>query len=190
MMVALDLDEHCGQYFTYRDLIECGETWAALAQGRVLDAPGVDNRPRTVETVAAMRALCATILDPVRAHFGDLRLTYAFASRALTAHIKGRIAPSLDQHAGHEISPNGRPICARLGLAADFHVPGVNSRDVALWIYDNTAFDRLYFYGDDRPVHVSCSLAQTRQLVHLQSTPRGGRVPRVVSRAFLVGKPT
>ncbi len=32
-----NLDEQCGKYFTYRDFIECGETWLKT---------GVDNVPR------------------------------------------------------------------------------------------------------------------------------------------------
>lgn len=36
-----------------------------------------------------------------------------------------------------------------------FIVEDENMREVADWISENTPFDRLYFYGEDRLVHVS-----------------------------------
>jgi hypothetical protein len=172
-----NLDEPCGEHFTYRELIECGETWARLASP---DGEGIDNVPRVAETFAALRVLCATVLDPVVVCFGRVVLTYAFASPRLTRHIRSRIAPAIDQHASHDVDRAGRPICSRLGAAADFFVPGVDSREVARWIVERTAFDRLYFYDPDRPLHVSVGPENTRQVVHMRRTVSGRRVPRVV----------
>lgn len=182
-MQTLDLDSPCGAHFTYRDLIECGETWRRLAAAQL--APPLDNRPRSPETFAAMRSLCAAVLDPVVERFGRVELTYAFASAALTRHIKGRIHPPLDQHAGHELGRTGKPVCPRLGLAADFFVPGMDSRLVARWVIENTAFDRLYYYEPERPIHVSVGPDQTRQIVHMRRGPSGRRVPRVVEPGFV-----
>jgi hypothetical protein len=144
------LNDLCGKYYRYRDLIECGETWRRYQ---------IDNRPQRHETYAAMRELCLRVLDPVIDRFGPVELTYAFASAALDklVHLKRypRTIRHLDQHAGCEFDRNGRPYCSRFGLAADFRVPGVSSLVVAQWVIQNTGFDRLYFYGAERPFHVS-----------------------------------
>jgi len=176
------LDEPCSEHFTYRDLVECGETWARMALSA---GEGRDNTPRTLETFAALRSLCATVLDPAVKRFGRILLTYGFASPRLTRHIRGRIAPAIDQHASHEVNRAGVPICSRLGAAADFLVPGVDSREVARWLAESAAFDRLYFYDPDRPLHVSVGPENTRQVVHMRRTTSGRRVPRVVAAGSL-----
>ena len=173
----MDLNESCGAHFTYRDLVECGETWRSLSAS--LRAP-FDNVPRADATFAAMRALCASVLDPVTEHFTRPELTYAFAGKALTRHIRGRIHPPADQHASHEVDSRNRLVCPRLGLAVDFLIPGRDSREVARWIVANTAFDRLYFYGADRPIHVSVGPEHTKQVVHMVLGPSGRRVPKVL----------
>jgi hypothetical protein len=180
MTAPIDLDKPCGVHFVYRDLIQCGETWSRLSAAAD-PAHRVDNLPRAPETFAAMRALCSAVLDPVVERFERISLSYGFASPALTRHIRGRIHPPLDQHAGHELNRNGKPVCARLGLAVDFLVPTIDSRLVARWIIDNTEFDRLYFYEPDRPLHVSIGPDRARQVVHMRRGPSGRRVPRVVT---------
>ena len=180
----MNIDELCGEHFRYRDLIECGETWCRLT-ARGTEGQPFDNMPGEDATFAAMRALCAVILDPVVKHFGRLDLTYAFASPRLTRHVPGGIHPPGDQHAGHEVDRTGSPVCGRLGLAADFLVTGVGSRDLARWIVENSAFDRLYFYEPDRPIHVSVGPKPSRQIVHMRRGPSGRRVPRVVDVDFL-----
>ena len=177
----MDLDELCGEHFSYRQLIECGETWRSLTAAG--GAP-FDNLPRVEATFAAMRTLCAAVLDPVTVHFGRLELTYAFASAALTRRIPGRIHPPADQHAGHEVNRRGKPICPRLGLAVDFLVPTADSREVARWIVTKTAFDRLYFYGSQRPLHVSVGPDHARQIVFMRSGPSGRLIPKVVKDDF------
>lgn len=177
----MELDERCGEHFVYRQLIECGETWRSLTAAR--GAP-FDNVPRVEATFAAMRALCAAVLDPVTERFGRPELTYAFASAALTRHIPGRIHPPLDQHAGHEVTRSGKPICERGGLAVDFFLPGEDSREVARWIVAATAFDRLYFYGSERPLHVSVGPQHTRQVVYMRRGPSGRLIPKIVDKAL------
>jgi hypothetical protein len=184
MTAPTDLDEPCGEHFAYRDLVACGETWQRLTAAGGPGQP-FDNLPRAPETFAAMRALCAVVLDPVVRRFGPVELTYAFASPRLTRHVAGGIHPPGDQHAGHERDRADRLVCPRLGLAADFRVPGADSRDVALFIVERTAFDRLYVYAPDRPVHVSVGPDETRQIVSMRRGPSGRRVPRVVTADFL-----
>lgn len=177
-----NLDHPCGDHFTYRQLIACGATYdrLTLAAGEPFD-----NLPRAPETFAAMRDLCALVLDPVVRRFGNIDLTYAFASPRLTKHIQGHIHPPLDQHAGHELNNAGKLVCPRRGLSADFKAQGTDSRALALWIAENTAFDRIYFYGPDLPLHVSVGPDATRQIVHMRQGPSGRRVPRVVTPGFL-----
>ena len=50
----------------------------------------------------------------------------------------------------------------------------------ASWIVANTPFDRLYFYGDDLPIHVSHGPNQDRQIVMMSAGKAGRLVPRVV----------
>lgn len=183
MPLPAHLDEPCGEHFVYRQLIACGETWARLAAAGD-PSERVDNVPLAPETFAAMRALTAAVLDPVVRRFGALELTYAFASPGLTRQVGGRIHPPADQHAGHERNRAGALVCPRRGLAADFRVPGVDSREVALFVVEQTAFDRLYFYGPDRPVHVSVGPEETRQMVSMLAGPSGRRVPRIVTAGF------
>lgn len=165
-----DLDVTCSRYFTYRQFIECGET-----QTRT-DIP---NRPRQSDTYTALHELASSVLDPVVDYFGMIELTYGFCSAELARAIPGRITPKLDQHAGHEVTRTGAPICDRGGAACDFLVTDEDMEEVALWVAANTPFDRIYFYGKDRPIHVSYSAAPARQFVRLSTNAAGIRVPRI-----------
>ncbi|EJL35682.1 hypothetical protein PMI01_01229 [Caulobacter sp. AP07] len=160
-----DLDAWASEGFRYRDLIECGETWTRLRP---------DNRPRQAATYAAIAALARDVLDPVAKALGQPVLTYGFAGPSLTRDVGGRIAPNLDQHAGHELTARGVPVCPRLGQAVDLHVPGCDARALAALIIDRTPFDRLYLYGPDRPVHVSRGPQETRSVVLMR--PAAGRL--------------
>ncbi len=141
-----DIDSLCGRYLSYRQLLECGETQHAT---------GLPNLPKQPDSYTALYDLATHILDPVIDYFGMIRLTYGFCSHELGKHIKHRVAPKLDQHAAHERNSKGNLICPRLGAAVDFIVEDENMREVANWIAANTSFDRLYFYGENRPVHIS-----------------------------------
>lgn len=165
-----ELDSLCGAHFTYRQLIECGET-----QQRTR----IPNIPVQADTYTALYDLAVNILDPVIDYFGMVDLTYAFCSAALAKQIKGRIAPHLDQHAAHERNLRGKPICDRLGAACDFIVADENMEEVAQWVMQNTPVDRLYFYGRDRPIHVSFSETPARQFVRFMETESGRMIPKV-----------
>lgn len=102
--------------------------------------------------------------------------------------MPGRIDPSRDQHAGHELRPDGEPICRRLGQAADFWIPGLCSGVLAAWVAARLPFDRLYFYGTDRPIHVSAGPEEARAVVSMLPGPSGRRVPQVRSPGWLVGR--
>src|SRR5512140_1947166 len=106
MPMMLDIDSQCGRYFTYRDLIECGETWFAYVQA---GAP-IDNLPRNASTLRALEQLCGTVLDPLAEVMGRPKLTYGFASPRLCAKIPARLAPRLDQHTACEVKRDGTPV--------------------------------------------------------------------------------
>lgn len=155
------LDEQCGKHFIFRDFTECGETQAKT---------GVPNIPEQAETYNALTELAMLVLDPVIDYFGPIILTYGFCSRELAKRIPGR----------------KQSICKRLGAAVDFRVADESMREVAQWIVQHAPFDRLYFYGDDKPLHVSYGPEHKREIV-LMKRGKGGRlVPTVVRvEAFL-----
>ncbi|EGV29637.1 Peptidase M15A [Thiorhodococcus drewsii AZ1] len=176
-LTLAELNDPCGRFLTFRQLIECGETQASK---------GLPNRPQQPESYNALVELAEQVLDPVIDYFGMIRLTYGFCSPALAKQIPGRIDPKRDQHVAHEHNRLGKPVCERLGAAVDFLVEDESMLDVAQWIVANTHFDRLYFYGDDLPVHVSHGPNGDRQIVRMVAGKTGRLVPRVVSEnAFL-----
>jgi DNA phosphorothioation-associated putative methyltransferase len=167
-----NLDDPCGQFLTFRQLIECGETQART---------GLANLPQCPESYNALLDLTVNVLDPVIEYFGMIRLTYGFCSPALAKKIPGRIDPKRDQHAAHERNRFGHPICERLGAAVDFIIEDESMLEVAQWIVSNTPFDRLYFYGDTLPIHVSYGPNHDRQVVRMLPTATGRLYPKVTS---------
>ena len=165
------LDEACGAYHSYRDFIACGETQAKT---------GLSNLPLSPDTYNALYDLAVHIVNPVMDYFGGIELTYGFCSRELSKYITHRVDPSRDQHASHEVNTRGNLICKRLGAACDFRVPDESMLEVAQWMVENTPFDRLYFYGDDKPVHVSYGPEQNRAVVIMSESTAGKLIPRNV----------
>jgi hypothetical protein len=171
----VQLSETCSAHFRYRDLVACGETWARLFANAV-EVPA-EFLPAQPETWAALEAIATQILDPLVAEFGSLTLTYGFAAQALTRHIPARIAPQLDQHASFELNSKGKRICERGGAAVDLHVPGAHASQVVAQLR-RLPFDRVYFYGDDRPIHVSWSATPIGHVTSMVPNANGRRVPR------------
>lgn len=168
-----NLEERASLHFTWRDLLCAGETWKALhSAGR---APS--NRPLQPESWLSLSTLATLLLDPIRERFGELQITYGFAGPELTRHISGRIYPSLDQHAASELR-NGKPVCPRGGAAVDFFVVNTPSDVVAAWVERELPWDRLYFYGADRPLHLSYSRRPVRERTDMVTGPSGRLVPK------------
>lgn len=163
------LDDAAGEHFTFRDLCEVGETWQRIK---------IANAPAEPATYDALRRLTTTVLDPLTRALGRPVITYGFCGLGLGRHIKERVAPRLDQHAGHELRASGGFICDRLGQAVDLQIPGLASSEVAQFIARGTPFDRLYFYGDDRPLHVSVGPSDLRAIVLMMRGPSGRLIPR------------
>lgn len=164
-----DLDNRCGASLTYRELIQCGETRQRL---------GIANLPLNPATYNALHDLTTQILDPVIEYFGSIRITYGFSSSELTRNIRRGIAPKLDQHAACEHGPKGALVCERGGAACDFLVEDEDMREVAEWIIANLPFDRLYFYGPDRPIHVSYAPQPARRPYQMVVTSGTRMMPR------------
>jgi hypothetical protein len=140
------------------------------------------NVPIENKTWDDFKKLACEILDPIVDRFGPIKITYGFASPNLFRHIQRGISPARDQHAGSENNSKGKPICDRAGAAVDFACQSFIMTDVAIWIIENLMFDRLYFYGPDRPLHISTS-ASPKQLIYsmYRSSYSGLRVPKRVN---------
>ena len=151
-----------GQYLTLNAFCTCTQTYRRY-KAQINPFP-----KNWEETLDAIRALNQHILDPIITHFGPnaFQLTYGFCSPDLkrfleqkhpqTGQRHGRVSPHLDQHMAHEKNRNGRYYCDRLGAACDFRIQGVSSDIVVDWIVAQPLpFDSLYFYGVDRPIHIS-----------------------------------
>ena len=50
--------------------------------------------------------------------------------------------------------------------------------EVALWIAENTQFDRLYVYERNRPIHVSIGPESLKQITHMKKTSSNKRMPK------------
>jgi DNA phosphorothioation-associated putative methyltransferase len=164
-----DLDARCGAHFSYRDFIECGETQRRL---------GFHNVPLRAETYNALFDLASELLDPLIDYFGSIRLTYGFASVGLTKHIEQGIAPRLDQHAACEHNTRRILVCERGGAACDFIVEDEDMNEVADWIVRSLPFDRLYYYGPGRPVHISYSPTPASEAFSMVLSRTGRLMPR------------
>jgi len=80
--------------------------------------------------IPSLTPLCIKVLEPIRAHFGPVRLNSGYRSPRVNAAVGG--APT-SQHAK--------------GEAADIEIDGVSNLALARWIRDNLAFDQLILEG-------------------------------------------
>lgn len=151
-----------GKFLTLTELCTCSQTYQKYRDR-------IDPFPQNLnETIPELCRLCDAILDPIIEHYGRDRfqLTYGFCSKDLKRYLErkdpetgrknGRVAPAIDQHMACETNKNGKYYCSRLGAACDFYIIGEPSDRVVNWILDRKLpFDSLYFYGSDRPIHIS-----------------------------------
>ena len=168
----MNLNEPCSKYFKYIDFVEASDT-----QKRVK----VDNTPKEAETFRSIKNLATEVLDPVVEEFGPLTITYGLCSHNLQKHIRKNVSPKLDQHAGSELNSKGNLICPREGFAVDFFIPKKNSRDIVKFILKSCEYDRIYFYGDERPIHLSFNKNKNKfqiiEFIQLEKT----KVPKIIS---------
>jgi hypothetical protein len=151
-----------GKYFTLEEFCTCTNTYRKY---RDLIA---DTYPQNPKSIKAIRELFQEIIDDRIDYFGrdSFQLTYGFCAPKLryfldkkdpvTGIKNGRISPKHDQHTAWEINSKGKYYCERLGAACDFKIINIISSSVVQWIVDRgLPFDSLYYYGDDRPIHLS-----------------------------------
>ena len=111
---------------------------------------GLNNNPNAGQ-IEKLKELCENILQPVRDHFGRVKVTSGFRSSELCVAIGSSVN---SQHARAE--------------AADFEVMGVDNAELADWIYKNLSFDQLIleFYTPGEP---------NSGWIHSSYTPEGRR---------------
>lgn len=177
MIETFKLSDYCSRYFKYADFIHCGETQAKTQ---------LTNIPKDPRTIAAIQELATSILDPVFEEFGELKLTYGFCSNELLKNIRKRtnpgVAPSLDQHSGYELNSRKNPICKRPGFACDFNAINTDSLVLTKWIITNLKFDRLYYYGRNRPIHISIGPENNLAITLVSTTPTGRKIPTNIKK--------
>jgi hypothetical protein len=123
---------------------------------------GIPNEPNTTQ-IANLKTLCENILQPVRDHFGKaVVISSGYRSPLVNSKISGS---KTSQHC--------------YGLAADFEIPGIANKDIALWIRQNLVYDQLileyYNHKDPSSGWVHCSYVNQNRL---QSMIFDGRVYR------------
>ncbi|EAW34570.1 hypothetical protein [Lyngbya sp. PCC 8106] len=154
-------DVKLGKYLTLESFCTCTQTYQKYTTQ-------INPYPDSTESVVAIQALNQWLIDPIIDHFGLERfhLTYGFCSKDLKRFLEkkdpitglknGRVAPHLDQHIAHEVKKNGRYYCERLGAACDCQIKGLDSSEFVDWIIaQKLPFDSLYFYSQNRPIHLS-----------------------------------
>lgn len=160
-----------GKHLSLEEFCTCTRTYQKYAEQ-------IDPYPSNPdETILALKALCLYIIDPIIDCFGRERfqLTYGFCSIDLKRHLSqkdletgvknGRVDPSRDQHMSHEKNRNDKYYCDRLGAACDFRIADLESDRLVEWILEQRLpFDSLYFYGSDRPIHISYGLQHKREI--------------------------
>ena len=104
---------------------------------------GIDNNPNA-DQIEKLKALCENILQPVRDHFGRVKITSGYRSPELCAAIGSSVN---SQHAKAE--------------AADFEVIGVDNCELADWIHRELEWDQLilefYTPGEPNSGWIHCS---------------------------------
>ena len=127
-------------------------TLAELTKSETAIRKGIVNTPDE-QAITNLTLVCNIILEPVREHYGIpfspnsgfrcLELNRAIGSSDNSQHVEGK--------------------------AVDFEVPGIDNKDVALWVKENCAFDQiiLEFYKEGQPssgwVHCSYDFQKNPQ---------------------------
>jgi zinc D-Ala-D-Ala carboxypeptidase len=110
-------------------------TLAELTKSETAIRRDIDNTPSD-EVVSNLTTLCNMVLQKVRNSHGVVTVTSGYRSPELNKAIGGS---TTSDH------------CK--GLAVDFEVPGLDNRELALWIEDNLTFKQLIleFYTEGEP---------------------------------------
>ncbi|MFL7049433.1 hypothetical protein BCS62_22330 [Vibrio cyclitrophicus] len=129
-----------------------------------------------------LQGLVVQILQPIERSLGEVTVTYGYTSHPLLRWIlknsPGDMATDIDQHASMELNSQDSRICKRNGAACDIYVEGYEQRmdEVARFICTHLEFDRLYFYGKDKPLHISVGADNSKYALIRQRRSDGLRV--------------
>lgn len=145
------------------DLCDCSSTYKEIR----LEMKSI-NFPLERESLYALEDLIEWILLPLHREFGyeNIKLSYGFCGTELRSHLikrKALICPRVDQHSSHELNRKGDRVCKHDGAACDLQVVGITSRELVCYL-SSIHFDSIYYYGDNRPVHVSYQPVQRRAI--------------------------
>ncbi len=133
---------------------------------------GINNNPNA-EQIEKLKELCENILQPVRDHFGRVKITSGYRSPELCVAIGSSVN---SQHARAE--------------AADFEVMGTDNAELADWINQNLDYDQLIleFYTPGEPnsgwIHCSYTPEQPRkQFLHAYKSEGKTKYKPVIGKA-------
>ena len=133
---------------------------------------GIDNNPNA-DQIEKLKNLCETILQPVRDHFGRVKVTSGFRSEQLCVAIGSSVN---SQHAKAE--------------AADFEVIGVDNAELADWIHKNLDYDQLileyYKVGEPNSGWIHCSICDKdprKQFLHAYRSEGKTKYKPIIGKA-------
>ena len=111
-------------------------TLPELTKSSTADRMGLDNTPASDQILVTLTTVANHILQPVRDHFGPVRVNSGDRGPALNKAVGGS---SKSQHCH--------------GEAADFECSRVGNDELAEWVRDNLEFDQLIleFYQQGKP---------------------------------------
>ncbi len=117
---------------------------------------GIANIPDDPDlAIAAGRALCRDLLEPLRATFGHIAIRSAYRASAVNAFGNANglnCATNETSRAGHIWDKRdaegcmGATACIVIPWFADRYTAGADWRSLAWWIHDHLAYSRLQFF--------------------------------------------
>ena len=125
-----------------------------FTKSQTAERKGINNNP-SPQQIENLKALAINILQPIRSHFDKpLIISSGFRCAQLCIEIGSSI--------------NSQHVADDEAAAADFEIPGVDNRELAIWIKNELEFDQLIleFYRDNEPtsgwIHCSYSTNHNR----------------------------
>ena len=147
-------------------------TLSELTKSDTAIRKGINNNPNA-EQIEKLKDLCENILQPVRDHYGRVKVTSGFRSSELCVAIGSSVN---SQHAKAE--------------AADFECIGVDNAELADWIYKNLDFDQLilefYTPGEPNSGWIHCSYVSDsprKQFLHAFKSEGKTKYKPVIGKA-------
>jgi zinc D-Ala-D-Ala carboxypeptidase len=132
----------------------------------------IDNNPNA-DQIEKLKLLCENILQPVRDHFGRVKVTSGFRSEQLCIKINSSVN---SQHAKAE--------------AADFEVMGTDNAELADWIQKNLEYDQLilefYTPGEPNSGWIHCSYVSDsprKQFLHAYKSEGKTKYKPIIGKA-------